>query len=349
MDSNLNSRRPSEALVDILGISLFLGVILTVTMSALAGADLAALFALLSAAGGELYGQLGWVFGIFFTALIAFYVGVIGDQISDERGRLRFVLGAIAQTIASFMLVGLLVILFSFFSHPERWATLLFIVPAAGLVLFLATQLGAFVIPDTTVRLRLAAADRDRARATLPRLKPRSRRPWLAVWLVDSTLIGVIALIVGLPATTPPSVPLLFVSLVAGSALVNLWCGLARYLWILDVSRASRTLDVALGLSPIVIFAGLGIAFVFTSSLWAGLSILVMVTLCAGVTTMPLRWNQAVPPQWLVDWTVGGVVIRIAARSSVKRYVRAVRTVRELERAPERKIAFPAFAQSPDS
>lgn len=293
----------------------------------------------LSTMGATVLDHIGWTFGVYVPVLLGFYVVVIGGQLEASpavAGTVRRRLGTVAEVMAALLGPALVVIVAACIDVPARSGALLVILPATALVLFLAIQLGGFIVFERDVQLAAARAAHAWAEQRMPLLRVRSRRPVVLVWFAN-------ALVAALAALTTDSLFRLadqseiepnrqglalggfFVvtAVVSGVSVLTVDTAYtARSRW----ERASPVIATSLLYAAAV----LAIVSVFLAGRIAwGFTVLAPVVMLAASTLWPRRWS----PQRLLNWTIRGAGIRWAASDAGRSYRRSMRTIRDLSPA----------------
>ncbi|MFD4957821.1 hypothetical protein [Microbacterium sp. NPDC058389] len=294
-----------------------------------AGADWVRWWELAIQAGSAVLAEIGWVFGVYVPTLLGFYVLVLGEQLGHavDAGRLRRLLGGVAEISFAALVPALLLIVLSCLSEPANIGPLLVIGPATLLLLFLTVQLGGFVVFDVSVQLDDAVKTRQKAKVRMQALQPRSRRP---VWLVLAAN-GVGTVTVGcLAIAAAGAAPWLtqwqtYVVVGAGALLM---CGLGAF-----------------GATMVVAGTRLGqwAAIALLILMWAAVTVIAWgvrghvlnpVVLAYGAmaaaATLSAYWPRQHAARRLVDWTLVGAVTTVAARNEARAHRASVIRIAEL-------------------
>ncbi|MFD6698728.1 MULTISPECIES: hypothetical protein [unclassified Microbacterium] len=296
----------------------------------------------LPAMGETVMQHIGWAFGVYIPVLLGFYAIVIGGQLVGDAttaGRTRRILGAVAEAMTAALVPALAIILATCIADPAQAGALFVIVPVSGVMFFLATKLGAFVVAEHALRLAMAESSRDGARQRLRDLGNRSRKPvWLVVIAntVAGGLIGTAIAVAVVPRIG--SVVVLFSLLAAIALVLSAVSVQGVQIGLIAQDRSSKFAGWGLP-GGMYLLAAILVANVFNGSgPEAGISVLSVMCFCAGSAS----WRRR-SPRFLVDWTLRGAATKSAAQSVARTYARNVREIRELGAVSERAapITFP--------
>jgi hypothetical protein len=285
-------------------------------------------------AGKSALPQLGWAFGVYVPTLLGFYVLVVGEQLGQlaNAGRLRRLLGAVAEASLAALVPGILLALLYCATDSSQLGATFVILPAGGLLFFLAVQLGGFVVFDAAVQLDDAVSARERAHLQLLGLGPRSRRP---VWLVVFANVVVVAAtgcvgvgVVGAWAWLTEW--LTFAMAATGAALL---AGLAAFIAAMVAGRTvvRRIFAVAgaLALWAVTIMLGLSLqAEAGRGALPGVVGLVVMAGAASFSALVSPRRNGTI----LADWTLTGAARAWSARSAERTYRHNSRRIEDLKR-----------------
>ena len=288
------------------------------------------------AAGRLLSGQVGWTLTIYVTVLLAFYAVSIGGQIlgdANAAARTRRVLGYIAELMAAATLAPVVFVAFYCWQVPAMWAVFIVLVPVVGIILFLALQLGSFVVFAREVRIANAERARHQACEQLRRLRRRSRHRFWLVWVANSAVIATIGLLVSLTANlTGRTALLLYIYYVITAAIL-----LAADAYSLHEFLGANDLftRVTTWVLPFLLYLLVGVlpfqAFFMSGKLRlplpVGWSLVAVIVLTLTTTFLP----RARASRAMIDWSIQGASARWAAKSLTKKYSKAVREYRELQ------------------
>ncbi|TFC87186.1 hypothetical protein E3T24_05605 [Cryobacterium sp. TmT2-59] len=338
MSEKFETRSVKETASETALISSLMLICLALLIFGLAGSDDGGARALewTASAGKLLYGQLEWTLGVYITTLLAFYAVSIGGQVlggTVEAANTRRVLGFIAELMAAATLALVAFVAVHCWQNPANWAVFIILLPVVGIILFLALQLGSFLVPDLEIRIALAESTRAQAREQLARVRRRSRRSFWLVFGVNAAAIGLGVFLLMLPVDVGDSAFLLWLLCVGLVTLMLLTTAVASHGRLTFRDREAR---IFIGfLLPSFMYLGLAMAVIglivggVALPPRAGLALTVLIV--ATVTTGYWRRTQA--PRWFLDWSMQGVTAKSAARSLTKEYVKAVRSSRELKAA----------------
>lgn len=284
-----------------------------------------------SAAAGEVVlAHIGWGFGIAVPTMLGFYVIVTGGQVlgSPTESATRRALGAVALLLFVVFVPALLLIVVACVHDPTLMGALFIVLPAYGVMLFLAVQLGGFVL-DPDARLAAALATREWARARIAALSQRSRRPPILVVAVNIIIATTFGTVVALGITRPDAVlfwvPLYFVVALALSLAAF---GAVR---LSHVSR-DRSAVVLVWLTVAGVYLTVA-AMIFRLWLgnaeWRGGAVghLVIAVFLLGSTF----WVRSRKMRILLDWSIQGAATRGAVRVTTRRLVKSVAEISSLK------------------
>jgi hypothetical protein len=283
------------------------------------------------AAGRLLSGQVGWTLTIYVTVLLAFYAVSIGGQIlgdANAAARTRRVLGFIAELMAAATLALVVFVAIYCWRVPSMWVIFLVLVPVVGIILFLALQLGSFLVPAREVRIANAKRASDQAREQLRRVRRRSRHRFWLVWVANSAVIAAIGLLVSLPAnlTGPAALQLCIYYVITAAVLLAADAySLHEFLGAHDVFSRVTT-----WVKPFVLYSLVGVLLVsgkLRLPVPIGWSFVAVMILTLTTTFLP----RARASRVVIEWSMQGASAKWAAKSLAKKYSKAVREYRELQ------------------
>lgn len=289
---------------------------------AASGADWATLWTLTLDAGAAVAAEIGWVAGIYVPTLLGFYVLITGEQLGKgtNAGRLRRLLGGVAEFSFAALIPALLVLTAYTVSDPSRFGLLFVVIPAVGLLFFLTVQLGGFVVFETSVLLDDALDTRSRTLARMRALRPNSKRPaWLVIVgnLLLTIMVGAVTLGVGAGwAVLMHWEAVMFVATAAASlTLVGAF---------IAALRASRTVQSTIVAGAATALTVLWLATVVWRVQPPVIAVVVgVVAVAAGVSA----WS---PLRVLPDWSLAGAAARVGRRLALVTARRASRRVGQL-------------------
>ena len=288
-----------------------------------AGAD--AVVVWLKAGGKVLYDQLGWTLGLYVTVLLGFYAVSIGGQVlggGAAVARARRILGVVAELMAAVTAPVVLMVAFYCVFDPPKWAVFLVLLPVVGVVLFLALQLGAFVIFDRASQIAEAERARAWARHKMTTLALRSRRRVTVVLLLNALAVAILAVLVTVPTSSIRDAVELGAITFAAVLLLLGMNALGIYLY---RTGAHDPFSVAADFLPSFAVNGVGIAVGVIVVLPPGGAALgwgVFATIAA--TLLSSFWPRTRMNRFVLDWSVQGAASTLAARTVAKKYAKAV-------------------------
>lgn len=326
----LTSRPWKESLSEIAGASAVLVVLTYIILAAPGGGgSLEQVWNTAPIAGGQVLEHIGWGFGVYIPVLLAFYAIVIGGQLveSPAAAATRRSLGLVAQAMAAALAPALLLIIAAYADDLSKAGALVVILPATGITLFLAVQLGGFVIFEDTLKLAAATRTRDWAQNRFQALRIRGRRP---LWLVQAVtaIVGgtfAFALTLCLASPTGPlwTLFLVYVMFTLGLTLFNTF-GVQTLRTAQD--RSSKIAAWLLPLSMGLIVTTIALNLFLNDAGAGGIAIISIVAFC----TLSTLWPRSYMGRFWLNWSIQGAGTASAARAIVRRYVKAAREIREL-------------------
>lgn len=348
----LETRSLAETLSETFALFLVMLTLLASPFLAMAGVGRVESALDLARSGGEeLFGQLGWAVGTSTTVLLSFYVVVYGGQIIDagtSAARIRRLLAGVSELMAAATAVLLVCVAVYCIQAPRHWAVMVVLVPAVGIVVFLAVQLGRFLLADVEVRRAEAKRLRDDAKGQLAKLGPRSRLRFAKIFVANS--VGISAIATGVAVLMEPMPVNLADRLLLTAGVMGLYAVVTAFL----LGGSAFAMNEAMGTTsrwatPITIgltaiFFGLvvlgALSYFLQGNLGMAVAYVVVVVLSAVTTYSPLLKA----PRALVNWSIHGGVARLHAKELVRIYARTAREYRALRPVPD---AAPAAAESP--
>lgn len=332
----IKASRPGwESLVDVASFCSLTFTIGFMSLWLVSGGDLASIWGVSVDAGAVVLEHLGWAFGVYVPTLLGFYVLVTGEQLGygDDAGRLRRLLGGVAELSFAALLPGVALVAFYCLSDPRNIGALFVVLPATLMLGFLTVELGAFVVFDTHVQLADATRLRDEAATRLRLLRRRSRQPVTLVMfgtVLTLTAVGTIVL-----------------------GATNDWAWISQWqtygvtgFWALYVSVGGLLVALArtksAGPSRVVAVLGIIVAWVLPGVLTltqdpaALLPIIPSAVAVAGLAGTSAFWPRHPKPKLVLEWCLAGAGATIAARAAVRTYRRNARRTADLEQAIER-------------
>lgn len=335
-DDVLPSRPAKEAVREIFVVSA-VGLFIVFVLAALPGGNEGVYRAmgLAPVAGAVVLEHIGWAFGAYIPILLGFYAIVIGGQLVADpttASRTRRTLGLVAETMTGVLVPALVLILAACIADPSQAGALFVILPVAGVMFFLAIQLGAFIVFERAEQLASAERARDRAKERLPALRQRSRKPiWLVV-TVNAIAGGLLGTGTTLAITRPTGS---VVALLGLYALIGLVLGFASahgmYLFRTAQDRTSRVMAWAFPTALYLAGIMLAVQLFVTSGPAGGTSVLVIVAFSVASTL----WPRKGAPRFILNWTIQGATTGYAAKTITSTYVTNVRKIRELIQTPD--------------
>ncbi len=287
-------------------------------------------------AGEVLIQNLDWTIGSFVAVVLAFYVAVLAGELGDDEehaGRTRALLGFIAELMAATLTFFGAIILVHCIRNPQAWGVWFAFAPVAGLVVFIALSLGKFSIASPAVRLESAKEKQAWARATLSRLRYRTRLPVLLVFAAN--------VLTGAALGTIACIPQNYTELLQAAGLFALVAALltaANFLFLIlrstsqdRYSRAVSTL-MPVAVSGSLLWSIVNVILAYGDA-GARLGFAVSVVLLFALVSAFGRWAR---PSRLSQWSVRSAAARCSSRSVTGTLVSSSREIRLLDpRVPE--------------
>lgn len=335
-DDVLPSRPAKEAVREIFVLSA-VGLFIVFVLAALPGGNdgVYRAMGLAPVAGAVVLEHIGWAFGAYIPILLGFYAIVIGGQLVADpaaEARIRRTLGFAAEAMTGALVPALVLIITACIADPARAGALFVVVPVAGVMFFLAIQLGGFIVFERALLLASAERARDRAKERLETLRQRSRKPiWLVV-VVNAVAGGLLGTVTTLAITRPTGSILALLGLYA---LIALGIGFANahgmHTFRTAQDRMSKVMAWAFPTALYLAGALLTVQLFITSGPAGGAGVLVILVSSAASTL----WPRKGAPRFLLNWTIQGAATGYAAKTITSMYVTNVRKIRELSQTPD--------------
>lgn len=155
--------------------------------------------------GSMILENFGWALGIYITSFLGFFGLIIGENLGSNDGSndLRRRLGNISQVAVTPLAPALMLVVLYSFARPQTIGVLILIVPAVLLIVYLATQIAVFAVPNNSVQRKNAELSIIRSVKNADRLTNQStHNPWLSY--ISNNLVAscVTALLGGLLSFT---------------------------------------------------------------------------------------------------------------------------------------------------
>ncbi|WP_344691884.1 hypothetical protein [Microbacterium esteraromaticum] len=300
------------------------------TLWLISSGDPASLWNVSVDAGAVVLDHLGWAFGVYVPTLLGFYVLVTGEQLGsgDDAGRLRRLLGGVAELSFAALLPGVALVALYCLSDPRHIGALFVVLPATLMLGFLAVELGVFVVFDTHVQLADATRLRNEAATRLRRLKRRSRQP--ATLVVLGTVL------------TLTAVGAFVLSATNEWAWIWQWQAYAiTGFWALYASGGGLLVALArtksLVLTRVLVVSGVVLAWAWPVGLaliQTGTALLPIVPAAATVAALAAAsafWPTRRGSRRVIEWSLAGVGALVASRGAARQYRRSARRIVELK------------------
>ncbi|PPG88004.1 hypothetical protein C5C00_09300 [Rathayibacter rathayi] len=121
----------------------------------------------------------------FIAVLLAFFALLIGGPIATGQptaAGTRRLLGFTSELMASFLLPAVVLVAAACITDPRQCGSLVVIIPQVGIILFLALNLGCFIVFEPALLIAAAETSRHVVRQRLRSLGLRSRKPTITVF-----------------------------------------------------------------------------------------------------------------------------------------------------------------------
>lgn len=324
-------RRPRETLFEIAGLSVLftLASLAPVAACVVTGEDA---WSLVIVAGEVVHAHIGWAFGVFIPVLMGFYAIVGGGQLAKAAnvGTTRRTLGIVAEMMVASLAPAVAALTLACIAKPVLAGSLLAVIPVAAVTLFLAVQLGGFVVFEKTLLLATAEETRTSTATLMGTLRVRSRRRvWVvfSVHVVSSVLLSVIVLAcISLPGLLSMN-GMFFLMSGMFSVVHATCCFFAVWASTYSRDRSSTILGWVVGVLLTLMMVLLSALFAIYFGWAAGWAFLGSVIF----TSISALWPIARGPRFLADWTIRGGATRYAAKLVASTYARLVRDIVRLK------------------
>lgn len=131
--------------------------------------------------GAELHSEVGWIVSLDVAIMFAVFTISVGGQLLGDAmkaSRMQGDLGTISEFVAATSIVVMIMILPYYWESPARFLSLLGVVPAVVVVVFLGAQLGSWIFINTENQVKEANRLRIQNRELLQELGRWSAKPW---------------------------------------------------------------------------------------------------------------------------------------------------------------------------
>lgn len=321
------TRSSQEALAEI-GTIATVGVAIVVLVLALGGGP-REIFASAVQGGNVMLAHIGWAFGVYVPVLLSFYLLIAGQDLSGRpsASRTRRMLGLAAELLVASLVPAILLVLVAAIEKPAQLASLLVIVPAFAVLVFLAAQLGSFIAFADEERRESALREQEWAGASLSALSEAPRHAAIVVVCANTLAAvasaGVVDLIVR-PSSFTLLPDLLSFFLIAGLLSTANVLGL-----FLRFTSRSRSEKVTSAIGPVVASL-LALAFaageMLSGRLHVGLGIVTVLVLLGVSALLPRRAAE----RGVRSWTLRSGGIAEARRCFERRLARATAEIERL-------------------
>lgn len=288
------------------------------------------LFDDLAAMGGVLLQHIGWLFGLLVPVLLGLYVLVLGGQWvmgPHDGSRLRRDLSLVAEWLAAGLVPCVALVGIFCLSEPIEAASLLAIIPAMALTVFLASQLGRFLAYEPAEKLKAAERVKAWARQKLGAVR---RRAWLPMPVTIGANVAVANIASALVfAGSGGKGPLWAVVAYSTCLQIIYLIGQmttrrGRYTAVTRFDRATRFVPIVCVLPALALGVLEALIENLPSLAWSVVAGIFFLTVSA---CWPLRKPGR---RSVTNWTIRGCASRSAAIYLTRRYVRSCNEVRDL-------------------
>ena len=227
LDEAPATRPARQAIAEIVAMSVLTIVLATVAVFAAGDGSAAQAMTLAATAGESVLAEIGWGLGVQVPTLLAFYAIVVGGQRFAGQAKawqVRRSLGFVAEAMVAAFLPALLLVVVACLGDSGKVGALFVIGPVTIVMVFLAIQLGGFVVFETHLQMQAAKGSRDWAIERLKELAPRSRvSPALVMVLnaVAATGAGVLVFWAAAVPETPWALVAFCPVVATGLVLIN--------------------------------------------------------------------------------------------------------------------------------
>jgi hypothetical protein len=286
-----------------------------------------------SSAGEALIPHVGWALTGDVTVLLGFYLVVLGGQILDggDAARTRRVLGVVAESMAAASIGILALIVVHCVQTPTEWGVIVAVVPMVLIIVFLAVQVGRFLILDREQTLTAAVLTRNTVRRRLRMLTSRSRRGFLPVFLANAGVAAGLGLLMAIAVGLPSAGALEQVAIggIGAAIFVVLagmlfgWITFATYMSELEPGWYSRSVFIALSVFVLAVVVSVCVLWAeagFAEISWGA------AVVCAATTVLAVCPPPSKRPR-LADWSFRASIRTLLARRLAKTYARSVREI----------------------
>lgn len=334
-DASLEVRPAREALLEIFALSL-VALLLTACVGFIARPSATAMDLLAHApvVGAAVVDHIGWAFSVYVPVLLGFYVVIVGGQLAAPKrvaALLRRRLGFVAEAMVAALMPAVTLVIAASTSSTTAAGALVVVLPATALTVFLAVQLGGFIVFEPELQITANIRTRDWALSHLSTVKHRSRRPVLIVILFNAAVAGAASTATTMAFFLPLSewmTPLLVLG--AYSALAFVLCMMSvggSFLRDTASDGFSRSLGWILIIGPYVMLLAALIHSALTVEPIAPLGFVILGAAIASSIVWPTSRRT---PRFILNWTLHGASSRLAARSIVSSYRISTTKLREL-------------------
>lgn len=291
--------------------------------------------------GELLHSEVGWIVSLDVAIMFALFTISVGGQVLGEAmkaSKMRGDLGTIAEFVAATSIVVMIMMLPYYWESPARFLSLLGVVPAVVVVVFLGGQLGSWVFINTENQVKEANRIRSENRELLQELGEWSSKPWFLVIAMNIVVLSIASGLTFAFRNAYDSLMLMVLSDMVVVALV--FVGILLFYFLRFTFRD----HIKLGFSwaVLVVLSVVPLVFLFTQvvvtysgwSVWRdlpGILIIMGGVILTGFGPIVRRFKF-----WM-DWSVQGVARQFAHRALVRQYAQAGKQVEQLTAQMELK------------
>lgn len=296
--------------------------------------------------GSSLITDVGWIYGVYTTILLALYALVFGEEIAATKRNsdsIRRRAGWTSMAITALLAPAVSMILCAAIVEPSRQGLLFALVPITGILIVLSASVSRFTAAEPDIRIRMHKRSIAASRAALKTL-PRAPRAYRAKTLASialntvlSTLLPAVA--IGLIYRTP--VPLdVLITLSTMGFLLTISGMLGIFLRYTAAEKFEAVIAEFLTWVPVFLPMGIMIIIQFDQSSWEGASFMDRIAVGAMFTYTTLFFLISIllprdnPLAWARPKIFLGLTVRTSGLSLARHVLKSTirRSQRELRR-----------------
>lgn len=287
--------------------------------------------------GYQVLPQLGWVFGIYATVLIAVYVAALGLQRSNAESGLASwrKIGLFSEFFAAALVPAIAAAVLALISDPTQRALLLVVVPISLALLVLSLELGGLVTLNTVQQVEIWKRTSKQAREIMPRLQERTKLPWLLVVFANAAVTALGGWLIAVSITRPAARPAYELAILGGNLMSGFWvmftASFALAASYTSLTNRGRILWAAsVVVAPVLLFL-FGASFIDVNPIRLFAAVAMMGT--AGISLVLILVGSRMLGDCGGDWSIGSAALLQAARSIARLYLRATQELYLEEKA----------------